>query len=87
MRVPTNSRAEPKKLCLGGEIHLKAGSRIVLEAGAGITFLGAGGFIDVTSAGIVIQGNMVWINSGMSHGAAAPGRSKRRKLRACATSE
>lgn len=51
----------------GGEIHLKAKGRIVLDAGAGITFLGQGGssYIDVTPAGIVIQGPMVYLNCGM----------------------
>ncbi|MGJ5820705.1 type VI secretion system tip protein TssI/VgrG [Paludibaculum fermentans] len=51
----------------GGEIHLKAKGRIVLDAGAGITFLGQGGssYIDVTAAGIVIQGPMVYLNCGL----------------------
>ncbi len=51
----------------GGDIHLKAGGRIVLEAAKGITFLGFSGnsFIDVTNAGVAIQGNMVQINCGL----------------------
>lgn len=51
----------------GGEIHLKAKGRIILDAGGGITFLGQGGssYIDVTAAGIVIQGPMVWLNCGL----------------------
>lgn len=57
----------------GGEIHLKAKGRIVLDAGAGITFLGQGGssYIDVTAAGIVIQGPMVCLNCGLPTPASA----------------
>jgi type VI secretion system secreted protein VgrG len=51
----------------GGDIHLKAGGRIVLEAAQGVTFLasGATNFIDVTQAGIIIQGTTTWVNCGL----------------------
>ncbi len=51
-----------------GEIHLKAGMKIIIEAGAQLSLVGPGGFIDIGPAGVTIQGIMVNINSGGSKG-------------------
>ena len=51
-----------------GEIHLKAGMKVIIEAGMQITLKGPGGFIDIGPAGISIQGVMVKINSGGAAG-------------------
>ena len=42
----------------GGDIHLKAGGRIVLESGQGMSFLGVGGtsFIDVVPRASLFKG-------------------------------
>jgi len=49
----------------GEEVHLKAGTIIMLEAGTtGICLKGPGGFISINASGITIQGTMVMINSG-----------------------
>jgi type VI secretion system secreted protein VgrG len=58
-------------------IHLKAGSRIILDAGSGITFIGPNGHIDVSSSGVVIQGSLVYINSGIPHSGYGPGPNAR----------
>jgi type VI secretion system secreted protein VgrG len=52
----------------GQEIHLKAGMKVVIEAGAQLTLKGPGGFIDISPAGVAIQGTMVLINSGGAAG-------------------
>jgi type VI secretion system secreted protein VgrG len=52
----------------GTEIHLKAGMKVVIEAGAQLTIKASGGFIDINPAGVFIQGTMVMINSGGSPG-------------------
>lgn len=52
----------------GQEIHLKAGTNLILEAGMRLTIKGPGGFIDIHAAGIDIVGTMVNINSGGSAG-------------------
>jgi type VI secretion system secreted protein VgrG len=44
------------------EIHLRS-SKIVLDAGSGLTIQGPGGFITINSGGIFIRGDMVYINS------------------------
>ncbi|MBX3421516.1 MAG: type VI secretion system tip protein VgrG [Pirellulaceae bacterium] len=51
-----------------GEIHLKAGMKIIIEAGMQLSLVGPGGFIDIGPAGVTIQGVMVKINSGGSKG-------------------
>jgi type VI secretion system secreted protein VgrG len=51
-----------------GEIHLKAGMKVIIEAGMQISLVGPGGFIDIGPAGVTIQGTMVKINSGGSAG-------------------
>lgn len=52
-----------------GEIHLKAGMKVIIEAGMQLSLKGPGGFIDIGPAGVSIQGTMVLINSGGSAGA------------------
>lgn len=54
-----------------GEIHLKAGMKVIIEAGMQLSLVGPGGFIDIGPAGIAIQGTMVNINSGGSAGSGA----------------
>lgn len=45
-------------------VHVRAGTRLVLEAGARLTLRGPGGFIDFHDGGIDIVGTLVRINSG-----------------------
>jgi len=47
-----------------GEIHLKAGSKVVIEAGAQISLKVGGSFVDIGPGGVYISGPMVYINSG-----------------------
>ncbi|MEZ6138322.1 MAG: type VI secretion system tip protein TssI/VgrG [Pirellulaceae bacterium] len=51
-----------------GEIHLKAGMKVIIEAGVQISLVGPGGFIDIGPAGVSISGLMVNINSGGAAG-------------------
>ncbi|HFQ81465.1 MAG TPA: type VI secretion system tip protein VgrG [Desulfobacterales bacterium] len=53
----------------GQEIHLKAGMKVILEANTQISLKVGSNFIDISPAGVSIQGNMVMINSGGSAGA------------------
>lgn len=50
------------------EVHIKAGMKLILEAGAQVTLKGPGGFVDIGPAGVTIQGTMVLINSGGAAG-------------------
>jgi type VI secretion system secreted protein VgrG len=52
----------------GMEIHLKAGMTAVIEGGVQLTLKVGGNFIDISPAGIFIQGVMVNINSGGAAG-------------------
>jgi type VI secretion system secreted protein VgrG len=52
----------------GQEIHLKAGMTAVIEAGVQLTIKVGGNFIDISPAGVSIQGTMVMINSGGAAG-------------------
>ncbi len=52
----------------GMEIHLKAGLNLVIEAGTSLTLKVGGNFINLSPAGVFIQGTMVFINSGGSAG-------------------
>jgi type VI secretion system secreted protein VgrG len=52
----------------GQEIHIKGGAKVIIEAGMQLSFVGPGGFVDIGPAGVTIQGSMVLINSGGSHG-------------------
>ena len=54
----------------GMETHIKGGMSVVLEGGMSVCLKCGGNFINVTSAGIFIQGTLVGINSG---GAATSG--------------
>ncbi len=51
-----------------GEIYLKAGTKVIIEAGMQISLKAAGGFIDIGPAGVTIQGTLVNINSGGAAG-------------------
>jgi type VI secretion system secreted protein VgrG len=52
----------------GQMIHLKAGMTAVIEAGVQLTLKVGGNFIDISPAGVSIQGTMVMINSGGAAG-------------------
>jgi type VI secretion system secreted protein VgrG len=54
-------------LAAGGEIHLKAGTQIVIEA-PDVTIKGKDGFVRLDGSGVVIKGTKVLINSGGSPG-------------------
>lgn len=56
------------------EIYIKAGMNIILEAGTQISLKVGGNFVDVSAAGVAINGTMVLINSG---GAAGSGTLKK----------
>lgn len=56
-------------LIVGGEVHVKAGSAIVLE-GPDLTLQGPGGFIRIDATGVTIVGLVVNINSGGTPGVA-----------------
>ncbi|MFO0588864.1 MAG: type VI secretion system tip protein TssI/VgrG [Polyangiaceae bacterium] len=55
-------------LAAAQEIHLKAGTALVIEAAHDLTLRGPGGFIRIDSGGVTIRGNVVKINSGGSAG-------------------
>jgi type VI secretion system secreted protein VgrG len=65
LKVSKNIAAEAGAM---GEIHLKAGMKIIIEAGMQISLVGPGGFIDIGPSGVTIQGILVNINSGGSKG-------------------
>jgi type VI secretion system secreted protein VgrG len=46
------------------EVHIKAGMKVVIEAGVQLSLKAAGSFVDISAAGVAIQGAMVLINSG-----------------------
>jgi type VI secretion system secreted protein VgrG len=52
----------------GQTIHLKAGMTVIIEAGMQLSLKGPGGFVDISPAGVTIQGTMVLINSGGAAG-------------------
>ncbi|MBW2246209.1 MAG: type VI secretion system tip protein VgrG [Deltaproteobacteria bacterium] len=51
-----------------GDIHIKGGSRVVIEAGMQVSLKASGSFIDIGPSGVSISGAMVMINSGGSAG-------------------
>jgi type VI secretion system secreted protein VgrG len=53
----------------GMEIHLKAGMTVVIEAGIELTLKASGSFVNISPAGVAIQGPIVLINSGGAAGA------------------
>jgi type VI secretion system secreted protein VgrG len=52
----------------GLEIHVKAGTKLIIEATTQLTVKGPGGFIDISPSGVVIEGKIVLINSGGAAG-------------------
>lgn len=52
----------------GTETHIKAGAKLILEAGSQISLVVGGNFVDVSAAGVAINGSMVLINSGGAAG-------------------
>jgi type VI secretion system secreted protein VgrG len=52
----------------GQEIHLKAGMKAILEAGTQLTLKVGSNFVDLSPAGVTIQGTLVQINSGGAPG-------------------
>ncbi len=55
-------------LAAGEEIHIAAGTALVIEASRDLTLKGPGGFIRIDQSGVTIRGKMVRINSGGSAG-------------------
>jgi type VI secretion system secreted protein VgrG len=55
-------------LAAGGEIHIKAGTALVLE-GADVTLRGPGGFVRIDGGGVTIDGGSVRIKEGGAPGA------------------
>lgn len=55
-------------LAAGEEIHLSAGTALVIEAARDLTIKGPGGFIRIDQSGVIIRGKQVRINSGGSAG-------------------
>jgi type VI secretion system secreted protein VgrG len=55
----------------GMQIHLKAGMSVIIEAGVQISLKVGGNFIDISPAGVSIQGTLVLINSGGAPGMGA----------------
>jgi len=54
-------------------VYVKAGTCVVIEAGTQITLKVGGNFVDISPAGVTIQGTMVLINSGGAAGVGVPG--------------
>jgi type VI secretion system secreted protein VgrG len=52
----------------GQEIHFKAGMKVIIEAGTQISLKVGGNFINISPAGIDIQGTLTKVNSGGSAG-------------------
>ncbi|MBF0527983.1 MAG: type VI secretion system tip protein VgrG [Deltaproteobacteria bacterium] len=57
----------------GQEIHLRAGTKVVIDGGLELTIKAAGGFIKIDPMGVTITGNLVLINSGGAPGIGLPG--------------
>ena len=51
-----------------GEIHLKAGSTVTIEASSQLSLKVGGNFITINSGGVFVNGSMVMINSGGAAG-------------------
>jgi type VI secretion system secreted protein VgrG len=54
------------------EFHLSGAMKVIVESGTQISLVVGGNFIDISSAGIAIQGTMVLLNSGGAPGARTP---------------
>ena len=48
----------------GGEVHIKAGAKAVIQAVSGISLHCGGNFVNIDNMGVTIKGTMVKINSG-----------------------
>ena len=55
-------------LAVGEEIHISAGTSLVIEAAKDLTLKGPGGFVRIDQSGVTIRGKVVRINSGGSPG-------------------
>ena len=55
----------------GEEIHIEAGTALVIEAASDLTLKGPGGFIRIDGGGVTIVGTLVKINSGGGPGSGA----------------
>lgn len=67
LKVGGNSVSEvagAQSLSVAKDLYIKSGTHLVLETGGSITLKGAGGFVQIDSAGVTIQGTLVNINSG-----------------------
>jgi hypothetical protein len=56
----------------GQEIHIKSGTKVIIECGLQLSAIGAGGFVNIGPDGVTIQGSLVLINSGGSPGTGSP---------------
>ncbi len=56
----------------GQEIVLTAGMKVIIKAGAQLSLIGPGGFVDIGPAGVTIQGMTVNINCGGAPGEGSP---------------
>ncbi len=74
----TGSQAEQvgelSALVADQQIHFKAGTKLIAEAGSEVTFKAPGGFFRIGSDGVTVRGNLVLINSGGAAGS-GPGSS------------
>lgn len=61
-------KAGQKYALQAGQIHLKAGMKVVIEAGTQLTIKVGGNFVTIDQSGVTIQGTMVKINSGGAAG-------------------
>ncbi|MGL4204962.1 MAG: type VI secretion system tip protein VgrG, partial [Aeromonadaceae bacterium] len=52
----------------GQEVHIKAGNKIVLEAGSELTLKVGGSFVKVDPSGVTLVGPIIKMNSGGSPG-------------------
>jgi type VI secretion system secreted protein VgrG len=65
-----DAKAGTKVAMEGGmEVHVKGGMTVVVEAGVQLTLKVGGNFVDISPAGVTIQGTLVMINSGGAPGA------------------
>jgi len=52
---------------------------VIVESGLQVSLVGPGGFVDIGPGGVTIQGTMVLINSGGSHGSGTESQPKEPK--------
>jgi type VI secretion system secreted protein VgrG len=64
-----DAKAGTKVALEGGmQVHVKGGMTVVIEAGTQLSLKVGGNFVDISPAGVTIQGTMVMINSGGAPG-------------------